>query len=65
MVELCQNNLPCGCVFVNSCVLFLLGDVAALEIILSLCFDKWKKCTTFANVKVCKTQACVPVKTFE
>ena len=22
------------------------------EIILSLCFDKWKKCTTFAQVKV-------------
>ena len=45
--------------------LVMFGNVAALEIILSLCFDRWKKCTTFANVKVCKTQACVPVKTFE
>ena len=54
-----------GVFFVNGGVLFLLANVAALEIILSLCFDKWKKCTTFANVKVCKTQACVPVKTFE
>ena len=51
MVELCQNNLPCGWVFVSSCVLFLFCNVAALEIILSLCFDKWKKSTTFANVK--------------
>ena len=51
MLLLCQNIVLCGRIFVNSCVLFLLANVAALEIILSLCFDKWKKCTTFANVK--------------
>ena len=51
MLLLCQNIVPCGCVFVNGGVLFLFCNVAAFEIILSLCFDKWKKCTTFANVK--------------
>ena len=32
----------------------LCDSVDLWEIILSLCFDKWKKCTTFANAKVTK-----------
>ena len=34
------------------------------EINLSLCFDKWKKCTTFATVKVVKI-GCTRCKTLK
>ncbi len=40
--------------FLSFCGLLLFGNMLALEIICSFCFDKWEKCTTFANVKVCE-----------
>ncbi len=44
-----ENN-----VFVILIAWHLCDSMRLFEIILSLCFDKWKKCTTFANAKVAK-----------
>lgn len=52
-----ENN-----VFVILIAWHLCDSMRLFEIILSLCFDKWKKCTTFANAKVAKI-GCARCKT--